>query len=146
MKKILIGAILCLVLITVIVTISAAVGAYNYEMDPANGVDILEGFAAGILLVLGGFAVFCEFDLFFTVYYFFMKQKTLAKSLFMALSQLMLFLVLFSESLAKFLSRNVSDFFREEGIVVAGIAFLYIILRITCITICFSEKKQGIYR
>lgn len=140
-KKILIGAILCLVLLTVIVTISAAVGTYNYEMDPANGVDILEGFTAGILLGLGGFVIFCELDLFFTVYYFFTKPKTLAKSLFMVLSQFMLLLVLFSGSLAKFLSQNVSDLFREESIVMLVVAFLYIILRITCITICFSEKE-----
>lgn len=122
-KKILIGAILCLVLLTVIVTISAAVDAYNYEMDPANGVDILEGFAAGILLGLGGFVIFCELDLFFTVYYFFTKPKTLAKSLFMVVSQLMLLLVLFSGSLAKFLSQNVSDLFREESIVMRSSLF-----------------------
>ena len=39
-KKIVIGAFLLLVLITAIVFIVAAVDSYNYDMDPANGVDI----------------------------------------------------------------------------------------------------------
>lgn len=137
-KKILIGAFLLLVLITAIVFIVAAVDSYNYDMD--NGVDILEGVGAAILIVLGGFVILCELDLFFTVYYFFMKPKTLSKSTFMILSQLMLLIVIFSEYLAKFLSQYVSDIFGEEIIVIAPIFFLYIILRIICVAICFSKK------
>ena len=42
-KKILIGAFLLLVLITAIIFIVAAIDSYNYDMNPANSVDILEG-------------------------------------------------------------------------------------------------------
>ncbi len=139
-KKILIGCFLLLILITAIVFISAAVDSYNYDMDSANGVDILEGFGAGIAIVLGAIAVLVELDLFFTVYYFLMKPKTLSKSIFMILSQLLLLLVFFSGHLAKFLSEYVSDIFGEEIIVIIPIFFLYVILRIVCVTTCFFKK------
>lgn len=140
-KKILIGAFLLLVFITAIVFIVAAVDSYNYDMDPANGVDIMEGIGAAILIVLGGLVILCELDLFFTVYYFIIKPKTLSKSIFMIISQLMLLMVIFSEDLAKFLFQYVSDVFREEIIVLAPIFFFYIILRLICVSICFSEKE-----
>ena len=63
-KKIFICISLLLILITAILFIIAAVESYNYDMDPANGVDILEGVGAAIALILGGFAVFYELDLF----------------------------------------------------------------------------------
>lgn len=140
-KKILIGAFLLLVFITAIVFIVAAVDSYNYDMDPANGVDIMEGVGAAILIVLGGLVILCELDLFFTVYYFIIKPKTLSKSIFMIISQLMLLMVIFSEDLAKFLFQYVSDVFREEIIVLAPIFFFYVILRLICVSICFSEKE-----
>ena len=139
-KKIVIGAFLLLVLITAIVFIVAAVDSYNYDMDPANGVDILEGFGAAFLTVIGGLVILCESDLFFTVYYFLMKPKTSPKSIFMILSQLLLLLVFFSGHLTKFLSQYVSDVFKEETIVIFPIFFFYVILRLICVSICFSEK------
>ncbi len=140
-KKILIGIFLLLILITAIVFLAGAIKSYNYDMDPANGVDILEGVGAAILIMLGGLVILCELDLFFTVYYFFMKPKTLSKSIFMILSQLLLLLVFFSRYLAKFLSEYVSDVFNEEIIVIFPIFFLYVILRIVCVTTCFSKKE-----
>ncbi len=140
-KKILIGAFLLLVLITAIFFIVAAVASYNYDMDPANGVDILEGVGAGIIVVLGGLVIICESDLFFTVYYFFVKPKTLPKSIFMILSQLMLLLVITSGNLAKFLAEYVSDIFKEEIIVIVPIFFLYVILRIVCVATCYLERE-----
>lgn len=140
-KKILIGIFLLLILITAIVFLAGAIKSYNYDMDPANGVDILEGVGAAILIMLGGLVILCELDLFFTVYYFFMKPKTLSKSIFMILSQLLLLLVFFSRYLAKFLSEYVSDVFKEEIIVIFPIFFLYVILRTVCVTTCFSEKE-----
>ena len=139
-KKILIGAFLLLVLITAIIFIVAAVDSYHYDMDPANGVDLLEGVGAAILIGLGGLIILCELDLFFTVYYFSMKPKTLSKLLFMILSHLMFLLVIFSGYLAKFLAQYVSDVFREEVIVVVPMFFLYIFFRLKCISICFSKK------
>ena len=140
-KKILIGAFLLLVLITAIFFIVAAVDSYNYDMDPANGVDILEGVGAGIIIVLGGLVIICESDLFFTVYYFFVKPKTLPKSIFMIFSQLMLLLVITSGNLAKFLAEYVSDIFKEEIIVIIPIFFLYVILRIVCVSTCYLERE-----
>ena len=73
-KKILIGAFLLLVLITAIIFIVGAIESYNYDMDPANGVDILEGVGAAMLIIVGGLVTLCEIDLFFTVYYFLIKR------------------------------------------------------------------------
>lgn len=139
-KKIVIGVFLLLVLITAIVFIVGAVDSYNYDMDPANGVDILEGVGAAILIMIGGLVILCEIDLFFTAYYFLVKPKTLPNSIFMILSQLMLLTVFFSEDLAKILSQYVSDVFREEIIVILPIFFFYVVLRLICILICFSKK------
>ena len=140
-KKIVIGAFLLLVFITAIVFIVAAVDSYNYDMDPANGVDILEGFGAAFLIVIGGLVILCETDLFFTVYYFLMKSRTSSRSILMIISQLMLLAVIFSGNLAKFLSRHVSDVFREEIVVIFPIFIFYVILRSICVSICFSKKE-----
>ena len=139
-RKIVIGVFLLLVLITAIVFIVGAVDSYNYDMDPANGVDIMEGMGAAFLIIIGGLVILCEIDLFFTVYYFLVKPKTLPKSILMTLSQLMLLTVIFSEDLAKFLSQYVSDVFKEEIIVIFPIFFFYVILRSICVSICFLKK------
>ena len=140
-KKILIGSFLLLVLVTAIVFLVGAIQSYNYDMDPANGVDIFAGFEAAILIVVGGLVILCELDLFFTVYYFLVKPKTLLKSICITLSQLMLLLVFFSEKLAHFLFEHVSDIFGEEVIVVIPIFFFYVISRIICIAICYSKNE-----
>ncbi len=62
-----------LILITTIVSIIGAISSYNYDMDPANGVDIFEGFGAVLIAVVGGLSFFYELDLFYTTYYFFIK-------------------------------------------------------------------------
>ena len=139
-KKILIGSFLLLVLVTAIVFLAWAIQSYNYDMDPANGVDILEGFGSAMLIMVGGLVILCEIDLFFTVYYFLIKPKTLSKSIFMIFSQLMILPVIFSEQLAHFLSQHVSDVFGEEIIVIAPIFFLYVTLRLVCVSVCFSKK------
>ena len=139
-KIIAICAFLLLILVTATAFLIAAIDSYNYDMDPANGVDIMEGMGAAFLIIIGGFVILCELDLFFTVYYFLVKQRTLSKSIFMVLSQLLILLVFFSKYLADFLSKFVSDIFGEEIIVIVPIFFLYVILRIACVAICFSEK------
>ena len=140
-KKVLIGSFFLLILLTTIFFIVAAVDSYNYDMDSSNGVDILEGVGAGIAIVLGGITVLFELDLFFTVYYLLIKPKTLSKSIFMILSQLLFLLVFFSGHLAKFLYEYVSNIFREEVIVIIPIFFFYVILRMVCIAICFAKKE-----
>ena len=140
-KIIAICAFLLLILVTASAFLIAAVDSYNYDMDSANGVDIMEGMGAAFLIIIGGFVILCELDLFFTVYYFLVKPKTLLKSIFITLSQLMLLLVFFSEKLAHFLFEHVSDIFGEEGIVIIPIFFFYVISRIICIAICYSKNE-----
>ena len=139
-KIIIISIFLALIVITSFVFVKSAIDSYHYDMDPANGVDILEGVGAAILIGIGGMVILCESDLFFTVYYFLVKPKTLPKSIFMILSQLMLLLVITSGNLTKFLSQYVSDVFKEETIVIVPIFFFCVILRLICVSICFSEK------
>lgn len=79
-KKIVIGVFSALMAVTLIGYAVAAVSAYSYEMDPANGVDIFEGVGA-FYVALGGICVLlCEADLFHTVYYFLCQPRTKAKS------------------------------------------------------------------
>ena len=140
-KTLIILSFLLIILITAIVFIIAAVKSYNFDMDSANGVDIMEGFEAAMLIIVGGLFILCEIDLFFTIYYFLAKPKTLRKTLFMIISQLMILLVIFSEDLAHFLWEHVSNVFGEEIIVIFPIFLLYVTLRLISIAICFCEKE-----
>jgi hypothetical protein len=79
-KKLVIILFSLLILATAVFTLIAAADSYFYDMDPENGVDILEGFGAAILLALGGLAVLYESDLFYTVWYFVAKPKTVLRS------------------------------------------------------------------
>ena len=122
-KIIIISIFLTLILITSFVFLRGAIESYNYDMDPANGVDIMEGMGAAMLIVLGGFIVFYELDLFYTVYYFFVKPKTIAKSMLNILSNVSL--------LAQFwvvrIARAVS--IREETNLAIVLFFAYVVLR-----------------
>ncbi len=75
-KKIIICAFLTLILITATFFIVSAIASYNYDMNPANGVDILEGLGAVLTIMVGAFVIFYELDLFYTVYY---KAKNYSK-------------------------------------------------------------------
>lgn len=120
-KKIIICVFLLLILATVIGIVVSAIRSYQYDMDPANGVDILEGFGAVLIMMIGGFVVFYELDLFYTVYYFFVKPKTVVKSILNILSNLSLLSIFFSE--------YYSDIFEEDGIAPLIVFFAYIVLR-----------------
>ncbi|MBQ8416925.1 MAG: hypothetical protein IJX13_08555 [Clostridia bacterium] len=136
-KKIIIATIfLILIALTAIHTVVFAVKSYQYDMDPANGVDILEGFGAALTMIIGGLVIFYELDLFYTVYYFFIKPKTIAKSILNILSNVSLLLVFFSESIADILSKSVFDIFKEDGIVTIAIFLIYLLLR--CIYLMVS--------
>ena len=53
-KKIIIVCIfLILMITTAIYTVVSAVNSYHYDMDPANGVDILEGFDSVLIMMVG---------------------------------------------------------------------------------------------
>ena len=140
-KKIVKSVFLLLICVTAILFIVAAVRSYHYDMDTDNGVDILEGFEALMLILVGGLVILCEIDIFFTVYYFVVKPKTAAKTIFVIFSQLMLLLVVASRDLAHLLFLHVSEIFGEEGLVIIPIFVIYIILRIACYITCFSENN-----
>ena len=140
-KKIVKSVFLLLICVTAILFIVAAVRSYHYDMAPDNGVDILEGFEALMLILVGGLVILCEIDIFFTVYYFVVKPKTAAKTIFVIFSQLMLLLVVASRDLAHLLFLHVSEIFGEEGLVIIPIFVIYIILRIACYITCFSENN-----
>ena len=80
-KKIVVCVFSVLIAVTVIGFVADAAATYAYEMDPANGEDIFEGFGAVIALLVGFFVVLFEADLFYTVYYFLFKPRTKAKSI-----------------------------------------------------------------
>ncbi len=141
-RKIIIGVFSLLIVITAIVFIIGAIDSYNYDMNPHNGVDILEGFGAVLTLVVGGFAVFYELDLFYTVYYFFIKPKTTTKSILNVFSNLTLLTIVFTDSIAHFLYKYVSEIFGEEIIVLFALFFIYVILRIICIAIPIRQSSK----
>lgn len=140
-KKIIIGVFSLLILITAITFIVGAIQSYNYDMDPANGVDILEGFGAAIALVVGGFVVFYEIDLFYTVYYFLIKQKTIAKSIINVLSNLTLLLIFFRDYLAHLLYIHL-NIFKEDWLLPLTLFFIYTILRIVCAMLPDKQSVQ----
>ncbi|MBO5869976.1 MAG: hypothetical protein J6Q89_04430 [Clostridia bacterium] len=133
-KKIIIGIFSLLILITVIFFIVSAISSYNHDVQNYPD-DKLVGFMSVIILILGGFVVFYELDLFYTVYYFFMKPKTLTKSILNVLANLTLLSIPLTDSIAHFLYKHVSEIFGEETIVLNALFFMYIVLRIVCIII-----------
>lgn len=135
-KIIIICAFLLLIFVTAIFTIVSAVESYQFDMDPANGVDIMEGMGAAILLGLGGFIVFYELDLFYTVYYFFVRPKTIAKSILNILSNVSLLLQFFVVHIARALSIS------EETNLTIALFFIYLILRTVYAFVSTNLLKQ----
>ena len=126
-KKIIICIFLTIILITAIFFIAAAVDSYNYDMNPANGVDILEGFGAVLAIMIGAFVVFYELDLFYTVYYFLIKPKTITKSILNILANASLLLIFFAD--------YYKNIFSEDVIAPLLIFAIYIALRISSLII-----------
>ena len=126
-KKIIICIFLTIILITAIFFIAAAIDSYNYDMDPANGVDILEGFGAVLAIMIGAFVIFYELDLFYTVYYFLIKPKTIAKSILNILANASLLLIFFAD--------YYKNIFSEDVIAPLLIFAIYIALRISSLII-----------
>ena len=133
-KKIIICVFLTLILITAILSIVFAIVSYNYDMNPANGVDIMEGLAAVLVIMVGGFVVFYELDLFYTTYYFFIKPKTPAKTILNCLSNLSLLLIFFAN--------YYKNIFEEDVIAPLLVFLIYIILRISCFILSTRTVAQ----
>lgn len=137
-KKIIICIFVLLIVITAFFFMKGAVDSYNYDMDPANGIDIMEGMGAAMLIVLGGFVVFYELDLFYTVYYFLVKPKTITKSILNILSNVSLLLQFFVVRIARALSIS------EETNVAIALFFVYLILRVVCAFVSINSLKQEV--
>jgi hypothetical protein len=145
MKAIIICAFLLLILVTITCTVVFAVKSYQYDMDPANGIDIMEGMGAAFLILIGGLVVFYEIDLFYTVYYFFIRPKTLVKSIIVILSDLTLLLVLFSGNIIDFVRiyfPNIAESPFEEGIIPIGLVSIYFVLKIVSLMIGFNAEEE----
>ena len=116
-----------------------AIDTYNYEV--AND-DIMVGLGAAMVLVIGTFVVFYELDLFYTAYYFFVKPKTIGKSILNVFSNLTLLSIVFTDSIAHFLYKYVSEVFGEEVIVLFALFITYVILRIVCATVSVRQSAK----
>ena len=126
-KKIVKGLFGALILITAIVFVVSAISSYNYDMDPANGVDILEGVAAAMLMIVGVFVVLYELDLFYTVYYFVFKPKRIIKSILNIVANMALLLMLFTNDIAFYLHYDLSP-----SLIFFSLLLTYVIARIVC--------------
>ena len=140
-KKIIIGVFSLLILITAIVFIVGAIQSYNYDITNYPD-DKWVGFGAVLTLMVGGFIVFYEFDLFYTAYYFLIKPKTIAKSILNILANFTLVIMYFTDSISHFLFKYVSEIFGEEVILLFTLFFTYVILRIACAVIPVRQSAK----
>ena len=140
-KKIIIGVFSLLIFITAIIFIVGAISSYNYDITN-NPDDKLLGFGSVLTLMVGGFIVFYEFDLFYTIYYLLIKPKTIAKSTLNILANLTLLIMFFTDSIAHFLFKYVSQIFGEEVILLFALFFIYVILRIVCAVIPVRQSAK----
>ena len=138
-KKIVIGSFLTLILITAIFFVAVAINAYSHE---AATQDIMVGFGAGMLLIVGGLVVFYELDLFYTVYYFLVKPKTITKSILHILSNITLLLIFLSDHLAYILYINF-NVFKEDWLLPITLFLVYVAFRIACAIITVPNDKGG---
>ena len=140
-KKIIICVFSILILITAIVFIIGAIQSYNYDITN-NPDDKWVGFGSVLTLMVGGFVVFYEFDLFYTAYYFLIKPKTIAKSILNILANFTLVIMYFTDSISHFLFEHVSEIFGEEVILFFTLFFAYVILRIACAVIPVRQSAK----
>ena len=140
-KKIIICVFSILILITAIVFIIGAIQSYNYDITN-NPDDKWVGFGLVLTLMVGGFIVFYEFDLFYTIYHLLIKPKTIAKSILNILANLTLVIMYFTDSIAHFLFEHVSEIFGEEILLLFALFLVYIILRIVCIVLPVRQSTK----
>ena len=124
-KTIIICVFILLILVTAFGFVKGAIDSYNYDMDPNNGVDLLEGLGAVFALIIGAFVVLYELDLFYVVYYFYFKHKTVVKSV-MNIAANLSFVLVFGFSLLS----NVYMELRVYEWLPVGLFGLYLVLRI----------------
>lgn len=135
-KKIIIYIFSALIILTAIIFFILAIDTYAYE---AKNADILVGLGAAIVMVIGGFTVLYEFDLFYVVYYFFIKPRSKAKSVLNVLSNVSLILI--------FAYTFLSDVFmelRKYEFTPLVLFAIYIILRMLYLIVCGIQANKEI--
>ena len=88
---------------------------------------------------------FYELDLFYTVYYFLIKPKTIAKSIIVIFSNVTLLFVFFADKIIDLGRRYLSIIFEsslEEGIVPVALFLVYAILKMLSLTIGCLDKED----
>jgi hypothetical protein len=138
-KKIVIGIFTALILLTVVSFFVLIISSYNQDLEND---DPLEALGAAILVFLGGCVVFYECDLFYTVYYFFVKPKTVLKSVLHILSHLSLVLLgvfLLMPSIMFFLPGSVNINSELARVV---LFLIYVILRSASILVSIEDPAQ----
>ena len=93
-KKIVISVFSALILITALIFFKVGLDSHIYDMEHPEEVGFLAGLGVIIAIFYGSFVIFYELDLFYTVYYFFVKQRTKAKSILNVLANLSLLMVI----------------------------------------------------
>lgn len=88
-KKIVILAFSILIVITLILGVVISINSYLYELENFE-CDKFVGLGGFIAACFFGFVLLYEIDLFYTVYYFVLKPKTVFKTIFNILSNLSL--------------------------------------------------------
>ena len=89
----------------------------------------IEGLLLIFIMVYGGLAVFYECDLFYTVYYFAVSKKTVARTVLNIISHGALILALFTTQIAGLLSIG------EEVTVFGVLALVYVVARLICLMV-----------
>lgn len=120
-----------------VLTVVAAIDAYNYDLQ--NDIDIMEGFGSAICFMIGGFFIFFECDLFYTVYYFLFKPKTISKTLLNILSTGSLSLIItYTYLIEAFMELRKY----ESPILVVMLGLSYIFLRIAYLIVCGCQADK----
>jgi hypothetical protein len=127
-KKIIICVFSILILITAIVFIIGAIQSYNYDITN-NPDDKWVGFGSVLTLMVGGFVVFYEFDLFYTAYYFLIKPKTIAKSILNKYGKEVDIrdeegIINKTIAVTSAIKSLIDDGFKIKGVIVDGVSFL----------------------
>lgn len=136
-KKIIVSLIFCVLIFATMIyfIVSAAVTQHAESKDPA--IDILEGLAATIVVVVGGFIVLYECDLFYTVYYLLFGQKRKAKTVLVILANITLIMI--------FIYSYLSDRYmglRKYGIIAFILFAVYIVFKIVALFFSSDLPEQ----
>ena len=135
-RKVIIGAFSAIILLTVAASVIIPMIAYGIDRNHDDKFAVLGLF---MLLMIGAFFVLYELELFCTVYYFFLKPRTLVRSVLSLLSTLSLTSVLVYTGLP-----FVIPLFRFYEIIPCILFVIYIVLRCSYLvtTQCSIKEKS----